>query len=127
MRSFLSLTKALSDESRVRALLALRGGERCVCGLIELLDLAPSTVSKHMSILSQAGLIECRKEGRWHYYRLVGEEASPQIRETLDWVLSVLKNSKTVEQDRKRLNLLCREKDRCKNTQSDGKSGVQKE
>ncbi len=107
MRSFLSLTKALSDESRVRALLALREGERCVCELIELLDLAPSTVSKHMSILSQAGLVECRKEGRWHYFRLVGEEASPQVRETLEWVRVVLKDSKVVEQDRKRLRKIC--------------------
>lgn len=107
MRPFLSLTKALSDESRVRALLALRGGERCVCEIIELLDLAPSTVSKHMSILAQAGLIECRKEGRWHYFRLAGAEASPQVRQTLEWVLSVLQDSKVAEQDCKRLRKIC--------------------
>jgi DNA-binding transcriptional ArsR family regulator len=107
VRSFLTLTKALSDESRVRALLALRGGERCVCEIIELLDLAPSTVSKHMSILAQAGLIECRKEGRWHYFRLAGAEAPPPVRETLEWVLSVLKDNKAIEQDRKRLRKFC--------------------
>ncbi|HPS01102.1 MAG TPA: metalloregulator ArsR/SmtB family transcription factor [Candidatus Sumerlaeota bacterium] len=103
MRPFLTLTKALSDESRVRALLALCGRERCVCEIIELLDLAPSTVSKHMSILAQAGLIECRKEGRWHYFRLAGAEAPSHVRETLEWVQTVLKDSKIVEQDRKRL------------------------
>ncbi len=107
MRPFLSLTKALSDESRVRALMALCERERCVCEIIELLDLAPSTVSKHMSILAQAGLIECRKEGRWHYFRQAGAEAPPLVRATLEWVQSCLKDSKIAEQDRKRLRKIC--------------------
>jgi DNA-binding transcriptional ArsR family regulator len=50
----------------------LTSGELCVCQVTEVLQLAPSTVSKHMSILRQAGLVEARKEGRWIYYRLVG-------------------------------------------------------
>ena len=49
--------KALGDPQRVRALAALRGGELCLCRLIALLRLAPSTVSKHMSLLIQAGLV----------------------------------------------------------------------
>jgi DNA-binding transcriptional ArsR family regulator len=64
VRDFLSITKALSDEARVRALLAVKDGELCLCQIIHLLRLAPSTVSKHMSILVQAGLLECRKERR---------------------------------------------------------------
>jgi len=51
----------------------LSGGELCACQIIEMLGLAPSTVSKHMSILRQAGLVETRKEGRWIYYRLAEE------------------------------------------------------
>ena len=74
MREFIDINKALSDESRVRALLALRDQELCVCQLIELLGLAPSTVSKHMTILKQAGLVEGRKDGRWIYYRLADSE-----------------------------------------------------
>lgn len=62
--------KALADESRLRTFNVLRQGELCVCQITELLQLAPSTVSKHMSILRQAGLVESRKEGRWIYYRL---------------------------------------------------------
>jgi ArsR family transcriptional regulator, arsenate/arsenite/antimonite-responsive transcriptional repressor len=77
MKEFLGLTKALSDESRVRALMALMGGELCVCQIIELLGLAPSTVSKHMAILHQAGLVETRKEGRWIYYHL---NEDPEVR-----------------------------------------------
>lgn len=70
MKRFLAITKAMSDPSRVRMLCALRSGELCVCQLIELLRLAPSTVSKHLSILNQAGLVESRKNGRWVHYRL---------------------------------------------------------
>jgi len=72
MQDFMTITKALADENRVRLLLALRGGQLCVCQMIELLGLAPSTVSKHLSILNQARLVEKRKEERWIYYGLVG-------------------------------------------------------
>ena len=51
MKEFLAITKALSDENRVRALMALTGGELCVCQVIELLGLTPSTVSKHLAAL----------------------------------------------------------------------------
>ncbi len=61
---------ALSDPNRLRLVFALRHGERCVCQLIALLGLAPSTVSKHLAILQATGMIERSKKGRWVYYRL---------------------------------------------------------
>jgi len=73
MNSYTAITKALSDPHRVRALMALRRGELCLCQLIDLFALAPSTVSKHLSILKQAGLVESRKDGKWVYYRLAGK------------------------------------------------------
>ena len=72
MKEFMGVAKALADDNRTRALMCLRDGELCVCQIIELLQLAPSTVSKHLDILHRAGLIESRKEGRWIYYRLAG-------------------------------------------------------
>lgn len=78
MRELLAVTKALSDPNRVRALMALQAGELCVCQVIELLGLAPSTVSKHMAVLCQARLVETRKEGRWVFYRL-GEHPDPLL------------------------------------------------
>jgi DNA-binding transcriptional ArsR family regulator len=57
MREFMAVTKALSDPSRVRLLLALRRRELCVCQITELFGFAPSTMSKHLSILHQAGLM----------------------------------------------------------------------
>jgi DNA-binding transcriptional ArsR family regulator len=86
MRSFMNITKALADENRVRTLLALRGGELCVCQITELFRLAPSTISKHLSILSQAGLVQSRKDGRWIYYQLPGPAAPVEVREALDWI-----------------------------------------
>lgn len=82
----MAITKALSDPNRVRVLLALRRGELCVCQITELFGFAPSTVSKHLSILSHAGLIRSRKAERWVYYRLADKSAPIAVREALDWV-----------------------------------------
>ena len=103
MRDFLYITKALSDESRIRTLMSLRQGELCVCQITEMLGLAPSTVSKHMAILVQAGLVDFRKEGKWHYYRLPGETAPQSIHDALRWVQSALIKSPVVAADMKRL------------------------
>lgn len=70
INAYTAITKALSDPHRIRALCALRKGELCVCQIIELIGLAASTTSKHMSILKQAGLVDSRKDSRWVYYRL---------------------------------------------------------
>ena len=102
MLKILNITKALSDETRVRALMMLMGGELCVCQIIEMLGLAPSTVSKHMSILKQAGLVETHKEGRWIYYRLVDRKALKEC-EILDWLERHLKNDKRILEDVKQL------------------------
>ncbi len=103
MKQFLSITKALADETRLRALVSLREGELCLCQIIVVLKLAPSTVSKHMDILYQAGLVERRKEGRWHYFKLACCDASPEAKKAIAWVLESLKDEKTVVADAKQL------------------------
>jgi ArsR family transcriptional regulator, arsenate/arsenite/antimonite-responsive transcriptional repressor len=109
MRDFLDLTKALADENRVRLLLALRGGELCACQLTELLQLAPSTVSKHLSLLRHAGLVESRKEGRWIYFKLAGREASVAVREAIDWVNKSLGRSPAALEDARRLRMILKQ------------------
>ena len=109
MRDFMNITKALSDESRVRTLLALRKGELCVCQITELFGFAPSTMSKHLSILFQAGLVESRKEGRWIYYQLPGKNATPAVREALDWIEKFLANSPHVLEDNKKLKIILKQ------------------
>lgn len=105
----MNITKALADENRVRTLLALRSGELCVCQITELFGLAPSTVSKHLSILAQAGLVESRKEGRWIYYRLPDKEAAVEIREAIDWVEKALGSEPRVKEDVKSLKRILKE------------------
>lgn len=64
------LFHALSDETRLAVLGLLRGGERCVCDLTELLDTGQSRLSFHLRTLREAGLVTDRREGRWVYYSL---------------------------------------------------------
>ena len=103
MFEFMNITKALADENRVRALLALQGGELCVCQIIDLLGLAPSTVSRHMSVLRQARLVQARKEGRWMYYRLPGKSAPAAVRDALVWVKKSLARDERILMDAGRL------------------------
>jgi ArsR family transcriptional regulator, arsenate/arsenite/antimonite-responsive transcriptional repressor len=103
MREFMNITKALADENRVRALLALRKGELCVCQITELFGLAASTISKHLSILHQAGLVESRKEGRWIYYSLPAKGASVAAREGIRWVGKSLAEDPRAVEDEARL------------------------
>jgi len=86
MQQFMEITRALADESRVRLLMALAPGETCVQHLVELLGLAPSTVSKHLSQLRHAGLVEQRKQGRWIYYRRAGDGAPAIVRNTYSYL-----------------------------------------
>lgn len=102
----MAITKALADPSRVRLLLALEGRELCVCQLIALLCLAPSTVSKHLSILHHAGLIEPRKAGKWIYYRQAGLNAPVLVREALGWVRRSLIGNAQVSWDAERIKEL---------------------
>lgn len=90
MQQIVDLAKALADPARVQALLALREGELCLCQLIDLLALAPSTVSRHMDLLHRAKLVERRKQGRWHYFKLAQRSADPAARGALRWVLTSL-------------------------------------
>jgi ArsR family transcriptional regulator len=67
------LFHALADPIRVEVVGLLLGGERCVCDLMEDLELAQSRLSWHLKTLSDAGIIVGRREGRWNYYSLNAE------------------------------------------------------
>ena len=101
MREFMAMARALADENRTRIAMFLRRGEMCVCQIVEMLRLAPSTVSKHLNILQQAGLIESRKDGRWIYYRLP-EKPSARVQGTLDWLAASLRDDPEAAGDARR-------------------------
>jgi ArsR family transcriptional regulator len=103
MREFMDITKALSDPNRVRMLLVLHQGELCVCQITELFEFAPSTISKHLSILHRAGLIRSRKTERWVYYCLADKTASAPAREALSWVRKSLTRTTEAMADAKKL------------------------
>ena len=109
----ITIIKAMADENRIRILMALRGKELCVCTLTELLDLAPSTTSKHLSILKQARLIESVKDGKFVYYRLVREgSANFHIAgPALAWLEASLKETAQVRTDAARLQQIIEQSD----------------
>jgi DNA-binding transcriptional ArsR family regulator len=110
VRELLAIAGALSDENRVRALLALSAsGELCVCQITELLGLAPSTVSKHISILHQAGLVETRKEGRWAFYRLAGDDAPPAVSDAIAWLARAARDEPRAKEDSRRVKEILKE------------------
>ena len=65
-----AMLKALGDDHRIQILKLLHGGEKCACELLEELDISQPTLSHHMKILCDAGLVSCRKDGKWNYYEI---------------------------------------------------------
>jgi len=102
MKTLLPILSALADESRLRAFLLLRDQELCVCQIIAVLGLSPSTVSRHMTLLYQAGLVERRKEGKWHYYRIAAAKATSVIGRAVRLVLDGAGEDPQVKADLKR-------------------------
>jgi ArsR family transcriptional regulator len=103
--NFMNITRALSDENRVRILMALRRHEFCVCQITAFLDLSPSTTSKHLSVLKQARLIEAKKEGKWVYYRLPdSDESYPAARDAIEFVARSIGDSPAIRRDEARIS-----------------------
>ena len=69
-RALAELFHALSDETRIALLGRLRGGERCVCELVDFLAAGQSRLSFHLKTLKEAGLVHDRRDGRWVHYSL---------------------------------------------------------
>ena len=103
LNSAARIAKALADPQRMRILNMLRPGERCVCQIVEVLALAPSTVSKHLSLLEAADLVASRKKGRWIYYRLPEGAAATPVRPLLAWLDQALQKDPAVAADARKL------------------------
>ncbi len=106
------LFKALADENRVRILKMLETRGLYVCEITETLRLALSTVSKHLSILRDAGFIVDEKEGRWVRCRLNREPDDPCVQELLRMVARWLPTDETDTVELARV-LACRTERRC--------------
>ena len=106
LNEFMAVSKALADASRVRILALLEDRPLCVCQITEIVDLAPSTISKHLSILRQARLIETEKEGRWIHCRLTKVDSNHPAAGARKWVASAIAGSVRLKEDRRRLRAI---------------------
>lgn len=113
MFDFLTIARALGDENRVRILMALRQRKLCVCQITAFLDLAPSTTSKHLSILRQSRLIESSKQGRWVYYHLAASGLPETVLHALRWMQISLADDPVISRDETRIAEILRAEAAC--------------
>lgn len=80
-REYAQIFKAFSDENRLQILMLLQDGERCACKLLADLQISQSTLSHHMKILCDSGIVAGRREGKWVHYSIspAGSEAAQQL------------------------------------------------
>ncbi len=100
---FENVSRAVADPSRIRILKLLERGELCVCEIVAVIDLAPATISKHLSVLKAAGLVQQRREGRWIHYRLAERTLNAYAQPFLALAAASLRDDPTVRGDAERL------------------------
>jgi len=110
MRQHLKIFKAVGDRNRLRIMKMLEVKAMCVCEITDVLNLAPSTVSKHLSLLHEADLIEDRKEGKWVNYSLPGKSRIPFVLEILKLIRFSLEDDSQIQADRKKAKITDRVK-----------------
>jgi ArsR family transcriptional regulator, arsenate/arsenite/antimonite-responsive transcriptional repressor len=107
-----NIFKALSDKSRIRIIKMLQKKPLCVCEITEILELAASTVSNHLSILSETGLIKGEKDGKWINYKINMSPKDNSISSILLYLQFVLDDDDIIRKDRNIIkkvdrNVLC--------------------
>lgn len=99
METVLLILKALSDRNRLRIYSALtQHDELCACQMVELLQLAGATVSRHLGQMVHAGLIDSRKDGRFIYYKLSPDDRA-DVHIVRDWIHAQLVESQDIRND----------------------------
>ena len=103
LRRYEAVMKAVADPTRVRILKLLEPGELCVCQIIAVLALSPSTISKHLFLLKSAGLVNDRKEKKWVHYSLDRGSDDPYVAGILQELSSWLDRDPVIARDWARL------------------------
>jgi ArsR family transcriptional regulator, arsenate/arsenite/antimonite-responsive transcriptional repressor len=108
-----AIARTLGDPTRIRIIAALRNGELCVCELVDALGISQSSLSSHLQICRQSGVVTTRKESRWIYYSLATRYG--QLIERIISELRTVGNDEQLRQDARRLKkrLQMREGGRC--------------
>lgn len=107
MEKTLALLKAISDKNRLRILsILLVHEELCACQIIEVLQVAGATASRHLSQMVHSGVLQNRKQGRWVYFRLNRDDS--YLAPLFKWIKREVENSIQVTQDLEALDkILC--------------------
>ena len=79
-RKMALIFKAFCDENRIRILRMLKSGEKCACRILEELNITQPTLSHHMKILCDSGVVVGRKEGKWMHYSISSEGAEDAVK-----------------------------------------------
>ena len=114
MNDLTLFAKAFADPARIRILVALRGGEMCVCELCDAMEIAQSNLSTHLQVIRQAALVTTRRDGKWIYYGLEPSQVS-LIDTLLTHYQDTLQADKRLQRDAERLarRIELREQGRC--------------
>ncbi|MEW6665829.1 MAG: metalloregulator ArsR/SmtB family transcription factor [Thermodesulfobacteriota bacterium] len=97
MRHFIKVMKALSDPNRVKIIKMLQHKTMCVCEMREALQVSQPSLSKHLKILEDAGLVESKKDGLWVNYHLTDGAMSPYVASLLGNLRYWLEDESEVE------------------------------
>lgn len=96
------ILKALAHETRLRILTLLAARQLCVCHLEVALGLSQVAVSRHLSVLRAAGLVESQRQGLWVHYRLA--DPKTELEELIfSWLRSRLRSDKSLREDLARM------------------------
>jgi ArsR family transcriptional regulator len=98
MRKFIKVMKALADPNRVKIVKMLQHKTMCVCEMKEALQIAQPSVSKHLKILEEAGIVSSRKEGQWVNYYLADGSGTPYAASLMGNLRHWLENDKEIEE-----------------------------
>ncbi len=102
--------KALSDKNRLRILKMLHEKSLCVCEVTEILQLATSTVSQHLSILREAGFIIEYKDGKWVNYIINPKPSDPRVSKVLNSLDFWINDDQIINKDSQKLKVIDRNK-----------------
>ncbi len=110
MKELIKIFKVLSDKNRLRILLMLSRKPLCVCELREVLGITFSTVSKHLSILRDAGFIVSKKEGKWVNYKINFSTTDTYIQQIVMLLSFWLSGDRQIKSDFEKIEFLDRNK-----------------
>lgn len=97
---------ALADRTRLRLLNLMRDGEVCVCFFAGTLDTNNPKISRHLSYLKRAGLVEGRRDGKWMHYRIRRPD-DPLAAEVFDATMKLLAADREMDADRRHYDAFC--------------------